>query len=93
MSALNNEHEFEDAVATASGDAVQKITAIEAAPDMVLFHYGEWLTVKYVNRLDRSVMIDYFTPEGITACRVVNHDRPVFRRIPTRERARAGTAE
>lgn len=86
-------HEFEAAEAAAEGDPVEEIAAAKIKPNMLLFHEDRFLQVKYANQLDRSVMIDYYAEQGLTACRVVAPATTMYRRIPKQHPARLGSAE
>jgi len=93
MSEQNSPHEFDAARAAAEGDPVEEIAAAKIKPNMLVFHQDQFLLVKYANCLDRSVMIDYYAEQGMTACRVVEPHTTMYRRIPTHHPVRAGATE
>lgn len=86
-------NECEIAKVAAGDDPVEPIKAANVKPNMILLHDGRFLQVKYVNCLDRSVMIDYYAEQGMTACRVVAPNTTLYRRVPTPCPARVGATE
>lgn len=94
MTAANPDHPDDErhaATCAAKGDPVEPIAATDVQPDMTAWHNGEWMKVKFVTRLDRSILIDFITSEpGATACRIALPDTRLFRRVLALER---GTAE
>ena len=93
MPESNEPHGYDAAMAAAEGDPVHEIAAAKVTPNMLLFHEDRYLLVKYANQLDRSVMIDYYAEQGMTACRVVAPTTTMYRRIPTHHPVRVGTTE
>lgn len=87
----SNPRALAEAEAAADGDTVEPITGAQAAPDMVLWHEGRWLTVLYRSNAGDAIRLDFqVDAPGETAFRFTHPSTELYRRIPTPQPARVG---
>jgi len=83
----SNPKAYAEAKAAADGDTVELISGAEAAPDMTLWHEGQWLTVRYRSPAGEAVRLDFEVAEpGETAFRFADPGTELYRRIPAEVR-------
>lgn len=79
----SNPDAYAEALAAADGDTVEPISGADAAPDMTLWHEGQWRTVLFRSPAGDSIRLDFqVTEPGSTAFRFASPEAELYRRIP-----------
>lgn len=74
--------EYQAACRASEGDDVEELMAASVHPNMVIWHGGKWLVVKFKQTTGQTVIVDFLMEEkGATSTRFATLRTPMYRRV------------